>query len=152
MDNNGHTHVPPRTAVWPAGFCSSPWIKDVPAKLKACQITLNLNKSKGCQATLNRLLFYHDIWNAGAAPGSFYMPKEAFMSGDHSKPCVMYSEFACSQHGALSDGTEKNCQHAGWDVFESMMTKDDTFLTPSVLALRFGFDCFSGTGKGYSTR
>ena len=32
--------------------------------------------------------------------GSFYLPKKGFMSGDQSKPCVMWSEFACSQHGA----------------------------------------------------
>lgn len=32
-------------------------------------------------------------------PGSFYLPKKGFMSGDQSKPCVMWSEFACSQHG-----------------------------------------------------
>eukprot|EP00490_Sorites_sp_Unknown_P029761 CAMPEP_0114668954 /NCGR_PEP_ID=MMETSP0191-20121206/37212_1 /TAXON_ID=126664 /ORGANISM="Sorites sp." /LENGTH=123 /DNA_ID=CAMNT_0001923389 /DNA_START=117 /DNA_END=488 /DNA_ORIENTATION=- len=32
-------------------------------------------------------------------PGSFYVPSDGFMSGDHSKPCVMWSEFACSQHG-----------------------------------------------------
>jgi hypothetical protein len=40
-------------------------------------------------------------WNPGfVCGGSFYLPKKGFMSGDQSKPCVMWSEFACSQHGA----------------------------------------------------
>jgi len=62
--------------------------------------------------------------------GSFYMPKEAFMSGDHSKPCVMYSEFACSQHGIESIFWNYGLRFAGelWNVVEKVLVehKDET--------------------------
>lgn len=50
--------------------------------------------------------------------GSFYLPKKGFMSGDQSKPCVMWSEFACSQHGAadwmLQRHWEESLVHGKW--------------------------------------
>ena len=40
------------------------------------------------------------------------------MSGDQSKPCVMWSEFACSQHGAadwmLQRHWEESLVHCKW--------------------------------------
>ena len=38
------------------------------------------------------------------AAGSFYLPDPGFMSDDHNKPCVLWSEFACPTNGDSHDG------------------------------------------------